>query len=155
LKNKGKTFGKIIAALTLLLSVAVFVFGSHFDGETKAVTKFFDAIERKDQTAFDKFSEKSFDVTDIHSEIVVQSGILTMAKTLEAGKNDKTKEAAEDFDFKVEFPSGATVKPGGDDWRLPIKLTVYNDYDHVVFDDAIAHMTYIGGRWRVFDIDLA
>jgi hypothetical protein len=175
LKNIGKTTGKAAAALTLLFTVAVIVFGVHFGGETKAAEKYFDAIERKDQTAFDKFSEKTANVNDIRADIIKQSGILSMEKTLKAAAEEKDNSKGEankpaetagnttpaetdineaDVDFKVEFPSGATIKQSGDDYKLPIKLTVYNDYDHVVFDEATAHMTYIGRRWRVFAIDL-
>jgi hypothetical protein len=133
-----KITGKIIALLTLLFTIAVFVFTGFFSGETKAVERYFDAIDRQDQTAFDKYSEKKLNVDSIRSDYIIQSGLTD----------------SDDVDFKVEFPSGATINAGGDNFAVPIKLTVYDDDTHFVFDKAVANVTYIGNKWRVFSVDL-
>jgi hypothetical protein len=133
-----KITGKIIALITLLFTIAVFVFTGFFSGETKAVERYFDAIDRQDQTAFDKYSEKELNVDSIRSDYIKQSGLTD----------------SDDVDFKVEFPSGATINAGGDNFAVPIKLTIYDDDTHFVFDKAVANVTYIGNKWRVFSVDL-
>ncbi|MDR0987672.1 MAG: hypothetical protein LBL98_08290 [Ruminococcus sp.] len=132
-----KITGKLLALVTLLLSVSVFVFSGFFSGETKAVERYFDAIDRQDQTAFDKYSEKKTNVDSVRNDYIKKSGL----------------EDSDDIDFKVEFPSGVTIKQGGDNFAVPIKLTVYNDDAHFVFEDAVANVTYIGNKWRVFSVD--
>lgn len=139
MKNLKKTTGKIIAVLTLLLTVAVFVFSAHYSGETKAAERYFDALDRKDQTAFNKYSERPENVNTVRDFYIRISGL-------------SDSEDPDSISFKVEFPSGATIKPGGDNYRLPIKLTVYDDNDHHVFTDTVANMTYIGKKWRVLTI---
>ncbi|MDR0974405.1 MAG: hypothetical protein LBL80_01800 [Ruminococcus sp.] len=130
-----KTTGKITAVITLVLSIAIFIFTGIFDGETKAVERYFDAIDRQDQTAFDKYSEKKINVDSIRSDYIRKSGL----------------EDSDDIDFKVEFPSGATIKQGGDNFAVPIKLTIYDDKEHYIFE-ATANVTYIGKKWRVFSV---
>jgi uncharacterized membrane protein YvbJ len=133
-----KTVGRILLAAALIFTVAVFVVSGFYSGETKAVEAYVDAIDRQDQIAFDKYSEKSRDVNTIRSEYIKKSGLT---------------ESAE-IDFKVTFPRGVTLKQGGDNFAVPIKLTVYDDNSHYVFEKAVANLTYIGNKWRVFSIEL-
>jgi hypothetical protein len=135
----SKTAGRIFLAAALIFTVAVFVVSGFFGGETKAVEAYIDAIDRQDQIAFDKYSEKALDVNMIRSEYITKSGL--------TGLDDE-------FDFKVTFPKGVTIKQGGDNFAVPIKLTVYDDNSHFVFEEAVANVTYIGNKWRVFSIEL-
>ncbi|MDR0942923.1 MAG: hypothetical protein LBM41_00110 [Ruminococcus sp.] len=133
-----KTAGKLLMAATLIFTVAVFVVSGFYSGETKAVEGYIDAIDRQDQIAFDKYSEKTLDVNTIRSEYIAKSGL----------------DNSDEIDFKVTFPNGVTIKQGGDNFAVPINLTVYDDNTHFVFEDAIANVTYIGNKWRVFSIEL-
>jgi hypothetical protein len=133
-----KTAGKVLLAAALIFTVAVFVVNGFYDGETKAVEAYIDAIDRQDQIAFDKYSEKVIDVNAIRNEYIAKSGLIE----------------SDEIDFKVTFPKGVTIKQGGDNFAVPIKLTVYDDNSNFVFEEAIANVTYIGNKWRVFSIEL-
>jgi hypothetical protein len=134
----SKTVGRIFLAAVLILTVAVFVVSGFYSGETKAVEGYIDAIDRQDQIAFEKYSEKAFDVNTIRSEYIEKSGL----------------SDTDEIDFKVTFPKGVTIKQGGDNFAVPIKITVYDDNSHFVFEEAVANVTYIGNKWRVFSIEL-
>jgi hypothetical protein len=136
----SKTAGRIFLAAALILTASVFVVSGFYSGETKAVEAYIDAIDRQDQIAFDKYSEKTLDVNAIRSEYIAKSGL--------------ADDSDNEIDFKVTFPKGVNIKQGGDNFAVPIKLTVYDDNSHFVFEEAVANVTYISNKWRVFSIEL-
>lgn len=128
----GKLFGIIFCIIGTAAACVLLGYNIYLGGQMKLVDKYLTAIERAD---FDSYSAC---INGSVSELVFDSEKEKIAGNL---------EDSEEFKLSADFTG--RKKLGSGKYSVTFSLTVYNDTEHVTFENNSKVLVREGGKWLI------